>query len=337
LISPKSFAQKALQFYDQHGRKDLPWQQNKSAYSVWVSEIMLQQTQVKTVIPYYLKFIDSFATVDALAKADIDEVLHHWAGLGYYSRARNLHACAKIVVEQYQGEFPSDIESMIKLPGIGESTGGAILSLAYGLPEAILDGNVKRVLARVFLVDGWYGNAQVSKTLWQLSRKYTPKRRTGDFNQAMMDLGADICNRAKPRCEECPLSKHCLANLQHKTKEYPHRKPSKKIPTKQATMLLTLNKNAQIQLIKRPPSGIWGGLWSLPEETKPSTKTILVDNFKHTFSHFHLQIKVIKGSQANRVEDNNALAWHNISDLTKLALPTPIKKFLYKQFQIIEK
>ncbi len=298
---------------------------------------MLQQTQVKTVIPYYLKFISSFATVELLAKADVDEVLHRWAGLGYYSRARNLHACAKIVVEQYQGEFPLDLESMVKLPGIGESTGGAILSLAYGLPEAILDGNVKRVLARVFLVDGWYGNTQVSKALWQLSREYTPKLRTGDFNQAMMDLGADICNRAKPRCEECPLSKHCLANLQDKTKEYPHRKPSKKIPTKQATMLLTLNKQNQIQLFKRPPSGIWGGLWSLPEETHPSKKTILVDKFKHTFSHFHLQIKVIKGSQTNRVEDNSALAWHNIGDLTKLALPTPIKKFLYKQFKIKEK
>ena len=335
--SPKSFAKRMLTFYDQQGRKDLPWQQNKSAYSVWVSEIMLQQTQVKTVIPYYLKFISSFATVKALAKADIDDVLHHWAGLGYYSRARNLHACARMVVERHKGEFPSDIKSMVELPGIGESTGGAILSLAYGLPEAILDGNVKRVLARVFLVGGWHGNSQVSKALWQLSRKYTPNTRTGDFNQAMMDLGADICNRANPRCEECPLSKYCLANIQGKTAEYPHRKPSKKIPTKQATMLLTLNKNGQLQLMKRPPTGIWGGLWSLPEEANPPKNPILVDKFKHTFSHFHLKVDVINGFSANRVEDNSALAWHNIGDLTKLALPTPIKKFLYQHFKIKEK
>jgi len=335
-ITITQFSKKILKFYDQQGRKDLPWQQNKSAYSVWVSEIMLQQTQVKTVIPYYLKFIDSFTTVETLAKADIDDVLHHWAGLGYYSRARNLHACAKMVVEQYDGQFPSNIESIVALPGIGESTGGAILSLAYGLPEAILDGNVKRVLARAFLVDGWYGNSQVSKILWQLSRQYTPKTRTGDFNQAMMDLGADICNRAKPRCEECPLAKNCLANLQGKTAEYPHRKRRKTIPTKQATMLLLRNNKDQIQLAKRPPSGIWGGLWSLPEVLKSPAKSVLIDKFKHTFSHYHLHVDVIKGTKNNQIEDNNALAWHNVHDLAKLALPTPIKKFLYQHFEIKE-
>ena len=327
-----------LEFYDQQGRKDLPWQIKKTAYRVWVSEIMLQQTQVKTVIPYYLKFLKSFPTIKKLASADIDEVLTHWAGLGYYSRARNLHACAKIIVEQYSGKFPKHIEKMIELPGIGVSTAGAILSLAYGLPEAILDGNVKRVLARAFLVEGWYGNAKVSKALWQLSRKYTPKERTGDFNQAMMDLGAGICNRANPLCEECPLSKHCAANLQNKTAEYPHRKPKKQIPTKQATMLLTLNKNGQLQLIKRPPSGIWGGLWSLPEIENKDSKPIVIDQFRHTFSHYHLQATVIKDKQTHQsktqIEDNHALAWHNIDELNKLALPTPIKKFLFNHFQI---
>jgi len=208
-----------LDFYDLQGRKDLPWQLNKTAYSVWVSEIMLQQTQVKTVIPYYLKFMQSFKSVEALADANIDEVLKHWEGLGYYSRARNLHACAKQVVADFNSKFPETLNEIISLPGIGESTGGAILSLAYGLPEAILDGNVKRVLARVFLVDGWYGNAKVSKELWQISRKYTPNKRTGDFNQAMMDLGAGICNRSNPQCDICPLSKQCEAHLKNLTIE----------------------------------------------------------------------------------------------------------------------
>jgi len=326
-----------LKFYDQQGRKDLPWQLNKSAYSVWVSEVMLQQTQVKTVIPYYLKFIQSFPTVKALSNANIDTVLQHWAGLGYYSRARNLHACAKLVVAKYQGEFPHDLKLITELPGIGESTGGAILSLAYGRHEAILDGNVKRVLARVFLVDGWYGQSKVSKQLWQISREYTPAKRTGDFNQAMMDLGAGLCNRANPQCADCPLNQQCLAHLQNKTAEYPHRKPRKKIPSKQATMLLSINRKKQVQLIKRPPVGIWGGLWSLPELDSKATGTDVIDSFKHTFSHFHLHVTVVKGAAQSIIEENGSLAWHNIEDLDKLALPTPINKFLNKQFGLIEK
>jgi A/G-specific adenine glycosylase len=333
VITPRSFARKMLKFYDQMGRKDLPWQQNKTAYSVWVSEIMLQQTQVKTVIPYYQKFLKSFPNVQALAQADVDQVLQHWAGLGYYSRARNLHQCAKMVVSEYQGEFPRTLEEIIKLPGIGESTGGAILSLAYGLPEAILDGNVKRVLARVFLVEGWYGVSSVSKALWQLSRQYTPKSRTGDFNQAMMDLGASLCSRSQPLCSECPLKSDCAAHLQEKTVEFPHRKPKKKIPTKQATMLLTLNDHDQIQLIKRPPSGIWGGLWSLPEIQANSDQLERFDSFKHTFSHYHLQVEVVAAQPTSQgVEENSNAAWHNIDQLSSLALPTPIKKFLSKHF-----
>ncbi len=333
-----------LFFYDQFGRKDLPWQLNKTAYSVWVSEVMLQQTQVKTVIPYYLKFMKSFESVEALADANIDEVLKHWEGLGYYSRARNLHACAKQVVEQFDSKFPKTLSEITSLPGIGESTGGAILSLAYGLPEAILDGNVKRVLARVFLVDGWYGNAKVSKELWQISRKYTPSKRTGDFNQAMMDLGAGICNRASPQCDTCPLSKHCEANLQDKTKDYPHRKPKRTIPTKEVTMSLNF-KNNKVLLHKRPPSGIWGGLWSLPEQSDLNTKSNqepsnISGKFKHTFSHYHLKATVISPTKnqhkSHQIEENSELAWHNVNELTKLALPTPIKKFLYKHFEIKE-
>lgn len=331
-----------LRFYDQLGRKDLPWQKNKSAYSVWVSEIMLQQTQVKTVIPYYLKFMSRFPSVESLAAANIDEVLQHWAGLGYYSRARNLHACAKRVVNEFDGEFPKTLESIIQLPGIGESTGGAILSLAYGLPEAILDGNVKRVLARVFLVDGWYGTSSVAKTLWKISRQYTPKKRTGDFNQAMMDLGASLCSRNKPVCEECPLQKDCQAFLLEKTVEYPHRKPKKKIPTKQATMLLNINKSKQLLLVKRPPSGIWGGLWSLPELDVDLDGYNSIAQFKHTFSHYHLQAQVVSATSSIqvselKVQENSSSAWHNIDQLLELALPTPIKKFLSQHFQLKEK
>ena len=215
------------------------------------------------------------------------------------------------------------------------------MSLAYDLPEAILDGNVKRVLARVFLVDGWYGTSKVAKELWSLSRKYTPIKRTGDFNQAMMDLGADICNRAAPRCSECPLSKDCKAHLQGKTVEYPHRKPKKIIPTKQAIMHLVTNTKNQIQLIKRPPSGIWGGLWSLPElennKLDECEHINVIDSFKHTFSHFQLEVKVVHNieiTNSQRLEDNSHLAWHNIDQINELALPTPIKKFLYKHFRI---
>jgi A/G-specific adenine glycosylase len=335
VITPATFAKKMLRFYDEHGRKDLPWQKNKTGYSVWVSEIMLQQTQVKTVIPYYLKFIQRFPTIEHLAEADIDHVLHHWAGLGYYSRARNLHACAKQVVSEHQGEFPQTLEGIVRLPGIGESTGGAVLSLAYDKPEAILDGNVKRVLARVFLVEGWYGKSSVMKELWQLSRDYTPLNRTDDFNQAMMDLGAGLCSRSNPSCDECPLAKHCQASIHDKTAEFPHRKPKKRIPTKQATMLLITNHQQQIQLVKRPPVGIWGGLWSLPESQHPNTELVF-DRFKHTFSHYHLEVEVIQaaaGEIAELIEENCHLAWHNVDQLEKIALPTPIKKFLARHFK----
>ena len=301
---------------------------------------MLQQTQVKTVIPYYLRFMQAFPSIEILASTHIDDVLKLWEGLGYYSRARNLHACAKRVVSEFDGQFPTTMPQMVALPGIGESTAGAILSLAYGMPEAILDGNVKRVLARCFLIEGWYGKSEVSKQLWALSRKYTPKRRTGDFNQAMMDLGAGLCSRAKPQCNLCPLQVVCKANIQNLTVEYPHRKPNKTIPTKHVAMILERDSQDQILLEKRPPSGIWGGLWSLPE-TDVTPDTLLTGKFKHSFSHFHMQASVFAdwGSTADkqRVEDNVSLAWHNISKISKLALPTPIKKFLYQHFKITEK
>lgn len=338
IITPQQFARKILAFYQTHGRKDLPWQQTPTPYRVWVSEIMLQQTQVKTVIPYYQKFMQRFRDIKSLANAEVDEVLHYWQGLGYYSRARNLHQCAQTVMSEFDGEFPDTLEKMQSLSGIGRSTAGAILSLSMSKPTPILDGNVKRVLARVFLVDGWYGQSAVAKTLWQLTEQYTPKKNTAQFNQAMMDLGASFCSRSKPQCEQCPLKKDCLAFIHAKTAEYPHKKPKKTIPTKNTTFLLCLNNQHQIQLLKRPPSGIWGGLWCLPEATDDNATQRVVDKFKHTFTHFHLQLKIVESDSPSensaQLEENSALAWHNIDQLTALAFPTPIKKFLFKYFQI---
>lgn len=344
-ITAQEFTQKMLDFYRTHGRKDLPWQQNPTPYRVWISEIMLQQTQVKTVIPYYQKFIRRFSNLSQLAGADIDEVLHLWQGLGYYSRARNLHRCAQQLKAEFGGEFPDTLEAVQSLPGIGRSTAGAILSLAMGQSTPILDGNVKRILARFFLVDGWYGKASVEKRLWQLSEAYTPKESTAQFNQAMMDLGASLCSRTRPQCDLCPLTNECLARIQDKTAEYPHKKPRKTLPTKSSKFLLQLNPQGQLQLLKRPPSGIWGGLWCLPElssEDKLAAKELcLIDKFRHSFTHFHLQASVIQLDYAvNRklsiLQENPHHAWHNIDQLKALALPTPIRKFLFKHFQIKE-
>ncbi len=210
--SAATFSQKIIQWYHIQGRKHLPWQQNKTPYRVWISEIMLQQTQVATVIPYYLKFMASFPTIKALAEAPEDEVLHHWTGLGYYARARNLHKAAKTIQQKYGGEFPKDISQVIELSGIGRSTAGAILSLSLDLPHAILDGNVKRVLSRCYKVSGYTGQAKYEKNMWQLTEQLTPYTDTAYYNQAMMDLGATICTRSKPKCEQCPLASTCLAN-----------------------------------------------------------------------------------------------------------------------------
>ncbi len=267
---------------------------------------MLQQTQVGTVIPYFNKFMQSFPDVEALACADEDHVLSHWSGLGYYARARNLHKTAKIISNELGGELPKTTELLQELPGIGRSTAGAILSLSGGQHEAILDGNVKRVLARCFVVEGWPGKSDVLKQLWRVSELVTPAKRTANYNQAMMDLGASLCSRTKPICSECPLTGICGANQQGKQTNYPGKKPRKVIPVRNTIMILAKDNDC-VLLYKRPPSGIWGGLWSLPEiesietldawckksglalQSKPQTHA----EFRHTFSHFHLKIKVI--------------------------------------------
>ena len=300
------FADAVLAWFDVHGRKHLPWQQNKTPYRVWISEIMLQQTQVATVIPYYQAFMQRFPDIGSLANATEDDVLGHWSGLGYYARARNLHACAKRAVADYAGQLPDSIDELVELPGIGLSTAGAILSLSKGQHHAILDGNVKRVLARYHAVEGWPGKTAVQNRLWELSREHTPSARTADFNQAMMDLGATVCTRSRPACERCPLSEGCQGLALRDPLAYPGKKPKKQIPTK-ATVMLHLSDDAgRLLLQRRPPSGIWGGLWSLPEvnavggidgwlaaaglvaESNPESAA----RFRHTFSHYHLDIDV---------------------------------------------
>jgi A/G-specific adenine glycosylase len=311
--SAKQFATQVITWYHQQGRKHLPWQQNKTPYSVWVSEIMLQQTQVTTVIGYYERFMASFPTISSLANADEDKVLHHWTGLGYYARARNLHKAAKLIDSEYNGVFPETIDQVIALPGIGRSTAGAILSLALNQHHPILDGNVKRVLARNYLVEGYNGLAKFDKALWQLSEQLTPAEDTGFYTQAMMDLGATVCTRSKPTCELCPVKTSCLALATSQQAEFPQKKPKKKTPEKNTIMVIprvTTERGDKVLMEKRPPAGIWGGLWCFHEVSNKSDITHLLKTlglkatanknaqraltpFRHTFSHFHLDISPI--------------------------------------------
>ncbi len=341
-----SFSEKLLSWFDQHGRKNLPWQQDINPYRVWVSEIMLQQTQVRTVIPYFEKFMESFPTVQSLANAEQDEVLKHWSGLGYYARARNMHAAAKMVRDEFKGEFPEDIETIQRLKGIGRSTGAAILSISHNQPEPILDGNVKRVLSRVFAVEGWYGKSVVLKKLWELAEQTTPKERNADYTQAIMDLGATLCTRSKPRCGDCPLQADCIANADGTQAQFPTKKPKKTIPEKQATMLIIQNENAEVMMLKRPPTGIWGGLWCFPQfETKADASEWYVNYandgldkaykqaiLSHTFSHFKLHIQpliiTLKHPINSSVMENQETLWYNINTEFDGGLAAPVSTLL---------
>lgn len=304
LVVSAGIAGPLLAWYDQHGRKDLPWQQQRSAYRVWVSEIMLQQTQVKTAIPYFQAFMQRFPDVLCLANAHEDEVLHHWSGLGYYARARNLHKAAQQVRDQHGGEFPQQFDEVLALPGVGRSTAGAILAQAHEQRHAILDGNVKRVLARLHALHGWTGQSSVQQQLWLYAEAYTPHQRVADYTQAIMDLGATLCTRARPRCEECPLQCECMALATDQVSLLPTPKPKKTLPVKTVRMLLLHNAEREVLLEKRPPTGIWGGLWSLPEmpldevveDWCQQRYQLALKHYeeqavlRHTFSHFHLDI-----------------------------------------------
>jgi len=345
-MTPKQFQHAVLKWFDQHGRKNLPWKKPCSSYRVWLSEIMLQQTQVKTVIPYFHKFIKHFPNVKRLAEANIDEILRLWAGLGYYARARNLHRTAILIQDTYKGKFPQDLAGLQSLPGIGRSTAGAILALSMQQPAAILDGNVKRVLARFHGISAWPGLPAINKELWLLAEKFTPIKRVADYTQAMMDLGALICTRTKPKCTLCPLQKHCAAYASGTPNLYPGTKPSKQpLPIRSTYLLILRNERGEILLEKRPPTGIWGGLWSLPEcaideDIKQWCRKqhyCEIKHFqpwpklRHTFSHFHLDINPllieIKKWHPPAMESADTV-WYNSDRLHEIGLAAPIKKLL---------
>lgn len=340
------FSQQVLQWFDKHGRKDLPWQQDISPYRVWISEIMLQQTQVKTVIPYYQRFMQSFPDVKSLAEAPLDDVLHHWSGLGYYNRAKNLYKTAQIIQQQLQGRFPNTVEGLSELPGIGRSTAGAIAAIAMQQHAAILDGNVKRVLARCFAIEGWPGRAATLEQLWQMAERHTPKVRTADYTQAMMDLGAIVCTRSKPDCDNCPLQTRCLAFKQQRIAELPGKKPKKVLPVKQARWLV-LQYQDEILLYKRPPTGIWPSLYGLPEfDDEQELHTFLLkqamlanqsaktlDEFRHTFSHFHLDIHanhIMLEQKPLSVMEGEHILWYNMRQPQDVGLAAPLKRIINK-------
>ncbi len=337
------FASNLIVWQKQHGRHDLPWQNTTDPYAIWVSEIMLQQTQVSAVIGYYSKFMARFPTIAALAGATQDEVLQHWSGLGYYSRARNLHNAAQSIMDEHNGSFPEDFDTIQTLSGIGRSTAAAIASFAFNQVQTILDGNVKRVLTRHFAIAGWPGTPKIEKQLWALAESLLPKTDMVAYTQGLMDLGATLCTRSKPKCTSCPLNSTCEAYKQSRVAELPTPKPRKTIPEKQITMLILRHGN-EVLLEKRPPTGIWGGLWSFPEtastddfiaisrerfgiDVQPDTP---LPTLSHTFTHFKLHIQpqplqVLK--QSTQIKEPGQI-WLNIEDAIGAAIPTPIRKIL---------
>jgi A/G-specific adenine glycosylase len=326
------FARRLLDWFDRHGRHDLPWQQDRDPYRVWVSEIMLQQTQVTTVIPYYQRFMARFPVVAALAAAELDDVLHHWTGLGYYARGRNLHRAARAVMRDHGGRFPDDVDVLAALPGIGRSTAGAIAAIAFHRRAAILDGNVKRVLARYHTVAGFPGDAGPLRNLWQHADAHTPADRVADYTQAIMDLGATVCTRSRPRCQDCPVRRRCAALAQNRVAELPERRAPRAKPVRAARLFLVTDPDRRCLLERRPANGLWGGLWTPPQrqsETRVADVcrefgidigTVATDRvdpaFRHTFTHFHLDIEPVHValSQAAAVAaDRDDVRWYALS------------------------
>jgi A/G-specific adenine glycosylase len=347
MLQAKPFAQAVLGWYQQYGRKTLPWQIEKTPYHVWLSEVMLQQTQVATVIPYFQRFIAKFPDINALAAAPTDEVLHLWTGLGYYARARNLHKAAKIIAQEHGGVFPDDFQTVNDLPGIGRSTAGAILSLSLNQHFPILDGNVKRVIARCYAVEGWAGKKEVEKRLWDISTDVTPAKGVAQFNQAMMDLGALVCTRSKPKCELCPLNNGCIAYANQSWANYPAKKPKLKIPEKSAWFLLLKNSD-KVWLEQRPSVGLWGGLYCFPQFSDESSMARWLEQrgmsaddlqqqtaFRHTFSHFHLDIIPMlldtKSSETKPdthcLDESNGI-WYNLRQPPAVGLATPVERLI---------
>ncbi len=341
----EGFADALLGWYDVHGRRDLPWQKPRSPYRTWLSEVMLQQTQVRTVIPYFERFIAALPTLVALAAAPEDEVLALWSGLGYYSRARNLHSAARLCIARHGGELPRDFDQLAALPGIGRSTAAAILAQAHGERHAILDGNVRRVLARVHGVRGWPGNAATQRQLWQLAEMNTPARRVADYTQAVMDLGATLCLRARPACARCPVQACCTAHREGTTALLPERKPRRALPRRSIAMLVVRDGGGRVLLERRPAGGVWAGLWSLPESEGladaggrllahyaiAAGEPRALAPFAHTFSHYHLEVAPLvfdDAVPARRVADQPHLRWADVAQLQAIGLPAPVRRLL---------
>lgn len=339
------FIARLLHWFDDHGRHDLPWQHPRSPYRVWLSEIMLQQTQVTTVIPYFLRFLQHFPTLPDLATASNDAVMAQWAGLGYYARARNLHAAAKRCVELHGGDLPRDFDALHALPGIGRSTAGAILSQAWNDPFAILDGNVKRVLSRYHGIDGFPGLPVIEKQLWAIAEAHVakvPAGRMADYTQAQMDLGASVCSRAKPACVICPLQDTCVARREGRTAELPTPKPSKTLPEREAVALLLRDAQQRVLLQKRPDTGIWAQLWTLPQAEVGSDLQDWFDAhvdgsledaeelpvLQHTFSHYRLHLQILSRKVRGLRGEEPTLRWVANDELPALGLPAPIRKLL---------
>jgi len=338
-----SFARKLIAWQKRHGRHDLPWQNTRDPYAIWVSEIMLQQTQVAAVIPYYRRFLQSFPDIRSLAAAQQDEVLAHWSGLGYYSRGRNLHEAARIVAYEHAGRFPADFEQILQLPGIGRSTAAAICVFAFGARRAILDGNVKRVLARYFGVEGYTGEKRIENDLWRRGEALLPRRDIEAYTQGMMDLGAGVCTRRRPRCETCPLREDCVARRRGLTDRLPAPKPKKTLP-RRTTVMLVLQHAGEVLLEKRPAPGIWGGLWCFPEvagdddigkicaQRFGARVTILkpLPVLEHGFTHFHLSItpqRLRVTALTPRAAEPGHI-WLPLEEARAAAIPTPVKRIL---------
>jgi len=342
MVRASSFAEKLVAWQRRHGRKDLPWQGTRDPYRIWLSEVMLQQTQVAAVIPYYERFLNRFPTLETLAAADESEVLRLWSGLGYYARGRNLLLASKKVLSDYGGKFPDALEEIVKLPGIGRSTAAAIAVFAFGRRAAILDGNVKRVLARRFGIEGWPGKKLIEEKLWKLAERLLPQRDIQIYTQALMDLGATVCKKRQPRCGECPVRRSCIARRQGRTHELPAPRPKKEIPLKQATWLVLL-KSGEVLLERRPSSGLWGGLWTFPETGEKDLAaycrralgyaigaTRKLEPLEHGFTHFRLRIQPVVCEVRKpglRAEAPGRL-WLDLAAARTAAIPAPVRTLL---------
>ena len=341
------FAERLLAWFDRHGRHDLPWQHPREAYRVWVSEVMLQQTQVATVIPYFERFMARFPSVQDLAAAPPDEVLRHWAGLGYYARARNLHAAARRIVADHRGMFPMSIDDVGALPGIGRSTAGAILAQAHGQRHAILDGNVRRVLARHAGIDGWTGAPRVQARLWTVAESHLPHERLADYTQAVMDLGNAVCRSRAPLCLLCPVTADCVARREDRVASLPSPQPARARAQRSARLLLVGDGSQRVLVLRRPPAGIWGGLWCPPLVADGESLDEALAQFglagsaaqalepvHHAFTHFDLELHLLRfgiepAQVSHGIRENADAAWIKLSDPGSWpGLPAPIRKLL---------